>query len=156
MENSLAIPFFKRQKFHKNYLKVTAFIVGSFGPVFFLSSMLWSAEPARLTLDLLAWPVDGIQTFREPSTRFLSALTGGFLSGWGITIWFLSAKVYNKAPDETRLVILYGVMAWFIIDSSGSVASGNASNVLFNVFFFCIGTWPLWFKANDCSTTQDL
>lgn len=66
------------QKFHKFWLKITAFVIGSFGPVFFLGSMLSSSEPARWTLDFLSLPIDGIQNFEAPTTRFLSALTGGF------------------------------------------------------------------------------
>jgi hypothetical protein len=89
-------------KFHKFWLKVTAIIVGSFGPVFFLGTMIETMEPARLTLDILSWPIDGIPNYQSPDTRFLSALTGGFLLGWGVMIWFLSVWVYDKAPEAVR------------------------------------------------------
>lgn len=39
---------------HKSWLKVTAVVVGSFGPVFFLGSMSGTAFPAALTMDLLS------------------------------------------------------------------------------------------------------
>jgi hypothetical protein len=45
--------------FHKFWLKFTAIIVGSFGPIFVLGTMRATTEAARLTLDLLSWPVDG-------------------------------------------------------------------------------------------------
>jgi hypothetical protein len=76
-------------EFHKFWLKITAIVVGSFGPIFFLGTMASTSEPARLTLDLLSWPIDGATTYTSPDTRFLSALTGGFLLGWGVTIWLL-------------------------------------------------------------------
>ena len=63
---------------HKRWLKFTALVIGSFGPVFSLGSMTQTMQPARLTLDLLSWPLDGKTTFLHPDTRFLSALTGGF------------------------------------------------------------------------------
>jgi len=66
-------------KFHKFWLKITAIVVGSFGPIFFLGTMLSTSEPARWTLDVLSWTVDGIQNYKAATTRFLSALTGGFL-----------------------------------------------------------------------------
>jgi hypothetical protein len=66
------------QKFHKAWLKVTALIVGAFGPVFFLGTLAGTREPARLTLDLLSWPIDGATTYGSPDTVFLSALTGAF------------------------------------------------------------------------------
>ena len=113
-------------------------VVGSFGPVFFLSTMLGTAEPARWVLDLLAWPLDGAETFADPTTRFLSALTGGFLLGWGVLIWCLSGAAYDAAPEPIRKAVLTGLLAWSVLDSAGSIASGNASNVGFNVLIlFC-------------------
>ena len=136
-------------KSHKFWLKITAIVVGSFGPVFFLGSMLETMEAARLTLDILSWPLDGMTTYESPDTRFLSALTGGFLMGWGVMIWLLSVWVYDKAPEGVRRAVLFGVLSWFFLDSAGSIASGNASNVIFNVIFLLIGVGPLWLPAKD-------
>lgn len=133
--------------FHKFWLKVTAIVVGSFGPVFFLGTMASTMEPARLTLDLLSWPIDGATTYASPDTRFLSALTGGFLFGWGVMIWCLSMWVYDAAPEGVRRAVLAGVIAWFCLDSAGSIASGNASNAFFNVFVLLLAVGPLWRPA---------
>jgi hypothetical protein len=135
------------REFHKFWLKITAVVVGSFGPVFFLGTMTPTAEPARLTLDLLSWPIDGATTYASPDTRFLSALTGGFLLGWGVTIWCLSSWVYDAAPEAVRRTVLAGVIAWFVLDSAGSIASGNASNALFNVPVLLLAVGPLWRPA---------
>jgi hypothetical protein len=137
------------QKFHKLWLKVTALIIGSFGPVFFLGTMPSTLEPARLTLDILSWPLDGETTFASPDTRFLSALTGGFLFGWGVTTWCLSSWVYDAAPEGVRRAVLTGLVAWFILDSAGSIASGNASNAAINVLVLLLAVGPLWRPARS-------
>jgi len=134
-------------KFHKFWLKITAVVVGSFGPVFFLGTMLNTSEAARWTLDFLSFPVDGVQNFEAPTTRFLSALTGGFLFGWGVMIWCLSTMVYDKAPEFVRKSVLIGILAWFVLDSSGSIASGNVSNAFFNIIVLLIAVGPLWFPV---------
>jgi hypothetical protein len=134
---------------HKLWLKVAAVVVGSFGPVFFFGTMPETMEPARLTLDLLSWPVDGATTYASPDTRFLSALTGGFLLGWGVTLWCLSTWVYDLAPEPVRKAVLAGICSWFVLDSAGSIASGNESNALFNVAVLLIAAGPLWFPARD-------
>ena len=133
--------------FHKFWLKVTAIVVGSFGPVFFMGTMESTLEPARLTLDILSWPVDGATSFSANDTRFLSALTGGFLTGWGVMIWCLSTMVYDQAPEGVRRTVLTGVLAWFFLDSAGSIASGNSSNALFNVLVLLLAVGPLWRPA---------
>ncbi|NMR35533.1 hypothetical protein HIO71_15245 [Chryseobacterium aquaticum] len=132
------------QAFHKFYLKITAIVVGSFGPIFFLGTMLATSEPARWSLDLLSLPLDGLQNYEAPTTRFLSALTGGFLFGWGVCIWFLQKWVFDKAPNEVRKAVLAGLLAWFFLDSAGSVASGNVSNAFINILVLLIAVGPLW------------
>ncbi len=134
---------------HKFWLKITAIVVGSFGPVFFLGTMAATLEPARWTLDLLSWPLDGMTTYDSPDTRFLSALTGGFLLGWGVMIWCLSVWVYDAAPEGVRRAVLTGALSWFFLDSAGSIASGNASNALFNVLVLLLAVGPLWRPARE-------
>lgn len=136
-------------RFHKFWLKITAIVIGSFGPVFFLGTMLSSAELARWTLDLLSFPLDGVQDYDDPTTRFLSALTGGFLFGWGVMVWFLSTWVYDKAPEQVRKAVLIGVLSWFVLDSLGSITSGNTSNAFFNILVLLLAVGPLWKPAKE-------
>lgn len=147
-------PAFRTHSFHKFYLKITAVVVGSFGPVFFLGTMLATAAPASWTLDLLSWPLDGAQDFAATTTRFLSALTGGFLLGWGLMIACLSAWVYDKAPEPVRKSVLVGLLSWFVLDSAGSIASGNASNALVNILVLLLAVGPLWLPAKPSTPTN--
>ena len=135
--------------FHKFWLKITAIVVGSFGPVFFLGTMEGASEPIRWSLDLLAWPIDGSESYAAPTTRFLSALTGGFLFGWGVMIWCLSGAIYDAAPEATRRAVLTGLFAWFVLDSAGSITSGTASNAGFNVIVLLLAIGPMWMPASE-------
>jgi hypothetical protein len=138
-------------KLHKFWLKVTAVVVGSFGPIFFLGSMKATSEPARFTLDLLSWPLDGLTTFSSPDTHFMSAVTGGFLLGWGTMIWCLSTWVYDKAPEAVRKTVLVGLLAWFFLDGAGSIASGNTSNALFNIIVLAVAVGPMWRPVKEAA-----
>jgi hypothetical protein len=140
-------PRYRSHAFQKQYLKITAIVVGAFGPVFFLGSMLPTAEPARWTLDLLSWPLDGDQSYAAATTRFLSALTGGFLLGWGVTIWGMSGRLFDAAPELVRRVVLSGLLSWFFLDSAGSVVSGNTPNVVFNTLILLLAVGPLWWRV---------
>ncbi|MEZ4772415.1 MAG: hypothetical protein R3D00_04470 [Bacteroidia bacterium] len=111
--------------------------------------MLASSEPARWTLDFLSWPLDGLQNYEAPTTRFLSALTGGFLLGWGVCIWCLQKWVYDFAPEGVRKSVLVSVISWFLLDSAGSIASGNGSNAIFNVIVLLAAVGPLWKPAKS-------
>jgi hypothetical protein len=135
-------------RLHKHWLAVAAFVVGSFGPIFSLAAVSIADEPARWTLDVLAWPIDGLQLYTDGAMRFLSALTGGFLLGWGVTILCLRQWVYDAAPEPTRRTVVTGLMAWFVLDSVGSAAAGVPSNVAFNVVVLLLAVGPLWKPAD--------
>jgi hypothetical protein len=146
-KRSKKMKFIRSHKFHKFWLLVTALVIGSFGPVFFLGTMAATSEPARWTLDLLGWPLDGQQTYADPTLRFLSALTGGFLFGWGVMVWCLRQWVYDTAPEAVRRAVLTGILAWFLLDSAGSIASGTPSNAFFNILVLLLCVGPLWRSA---------
>jgi hypothetical protein len=134
---------------HRRWLWVTAFVIASFAPVFALGTMPGTSEPARLTLDILSWPPDGGTRWDHPDTRFLAALTGGFLLGWGVLVAALAAWVHPLAPEPVRRAVVTGLLGWFVLDSLGSWASGNTSNVLFNLLVLAVAVGPLWRPARD-------
>ncbi len=139
--------------FHKSWLKVSAIIVGGFGPVFFLGTMPATLEPARWSLDFLSWPLDGFPTYGSPEMHFLSALTGGFLFGWGVMIWCLSTWVYDAAPEAVRRTVLVSLLSWFVLDSAGSVTSGVSFNAIFNVLVLLFAVGPLWVPAQGSESS---
>ena len=134
---------FRTHQFQKAWLIVTAVVVGSFGPVFALATRQHNSGMAKWTLDLLNGPGGPAESFASGTTRFLSALTGGFLLGWGVTILLLRAWVYDLAPEPVRRSVVVGLIAWFILDSSGSIASGRPWNVLYNVIVLVTAIGPL-------------
>ncbi len=136
------------QRFHKFWLIITAIVVGSFGPVFSLGTKIQTSGLASWTLDVLSLSM-GTHNFEAPTTRFLTALTGGFLFGWGICILCLRNWVYDKAPNETRKAVVTCILCWFVLDSAGSIASGNAINAFFNIIFLLIAIGPLWRPAKN-------
>jgi hypothetical protein len=129
---------------HKNWLIVTSLVIGSFGPVFSLATRFSSAGPAKWTLDLLNGPGGNAMSYDNPTARFLTALTGGFLLGWGVMVLGLRHWVYDLAPDGVRKAVVAGMCSWFVLDSAGSIASGNPVNVLYNVVVLLMGVGPMW------------
>ena len=137
--------------FHKSWLVVTAIVVGSFGPVFTLATKQSSSGIANWTLDLLNGPGGVPVSFAAGTTRFLTALTGGFLLGWGVMILGLRAWAYDAAPEGVRRSIVVGLCAWFVADSAGSIASGNAWNAVFNIAVLVLAVGPMWLAAEATS-----
>lgn len=134
---------------HKFWLKVSGLAIGAFGPVLTLSTLPAFNEPARWSLDLLTWPLDGFPSYESPEIWFLAALTGGFLVGWGVMVWCLSIWVYDLAPEPVRRTLVVSVCSWFVLDSLGSITSGNWPNAIWNILVLLLIVGPLWRPATD-------
>jgi hypothetical protein len=133
---------------HRNWLIVTAIVIGSFAPVFALATRVSTSGPARWTLDLLNGPGGTRQSYEPATARFLTALTGGFLLGWGVMVLALRQWVYDAAPEGVRKSVVAGLCAWFLLDSTGSFASGNPWNVFYNVIVLLLAVGPMWRPAS--------
>lgn len=137
------------QEFQKFWLRITAIVIASFAPVMFLGSMTATSAPLQFTIDLLGLPLDGLPVYGDPASRFLAAIMGGLLLGWGATIWCLQSWVYDAAPEGVRRTVVVSLCLWFVLDSAGSVLSGHASNVLFNLGILAVGIGPLYRPARS-------
>lgn len=140
--------------FYKLWMKISAVVILGGAPLLSLGAIPEFSEPARWAVDLLSWPLDGSATFSGGDTRLLSAILGGVLMGWGVLIWALSVWVYDSAPEGVRKCVLTSLICWFVLDSAGSIASGNASNALFNLLFFLVAVGPLWRPVRQDAVAQ--
>ncbi|PIB38284.1 hypothetical protein [Maribacter sp. 4G9] len=136
-------------KTHKFWLKVTAISIITYAVLFFLGTVHQTDKAIEVVLDISSWPIDELQNYDAKSTVFLSALLGGILFGWGILIWFLSSKIYDIAPEQTRKIVLISLVCWFVIDGLGSIFSGNSNNVIANIFLILVLVGPLWTPVKE-------
>ena len=135
--------------FHKFWLKISALVIAGFWPFLFLGTMPALNEPARWGLDLLSWPLDGFPSYQSEEIWFLSALTGSFLLGWGVMVWCLSIWVYDEAPEGVRRTSVVSTLSWFVLDSAGSITSGNWPNALWNIGVLLLVIGPMWRPPTD-------
>ena len=99
--------------------------------------------PTLWLFDLAVFPLDGTQSLQGAEQRVLCAITGGLMVGLGVLMWLVTTEVLVTHPSLARSLILKSIVAWFVVDSSMSVAAGVPLNVLGNVGFLLMFTLPL-------------
>ncbi|SMD14548.1 hypothetical protein [Rhizobium sp. RU36D] len=130
------------------WLKLTsAFLIG-FGLIVALGAHPATALPATLLADLVFWPFDGSQSLAAPETRVFAAISGGVMVGWGTMMWLVVSRLLPRDPALARLLLIEGTLAWFVVDSTGSYASGALLNVMLNVVLMLAIAVPAW-KLTD-------
>ncbi len=138
-----------RQETTVLWLKAGSGITIFFGLLIAVASIPAAGAPVQVLADLIFFPVDGAQTVSAPETRLMNAIGGGVMTGWGIMLWMLAAKLYPREPALAKQMIITSIVAWFVVDSTGSVMSGAPLNALFNVSFLLIFCVPLWLGSRQ-------
>lgn len=126
------------------WLKFACICVIGFGLLGVLAAVPALSGATRLFIDLAFWPVDGSPGAPTPESNLLWAILNGIVIGWGVLLWQVTTRVYDKSPDIGRTMILTSIGTWFVVDSAGSVAAGAPVNALMNTIFLLLFFIPLW------------
>ena len=127
----------------RTWLKASALIVILAGLVYALGAVPPLSGLAALSTDFALWPVDGQQTLAGEEARLLCGVLGAVMAGWGVMLWLVADRLYPRDPQLARLMILAGVGTWFVLDSAASLIVGAPLNLVFNIAFLALFTWPL-------------
>lgn len=126
------------------WLKIGSALTVFFGALVAAAAVPALSGPVQFLADLIFFPLDGLQSVAAEETRLINAIGGGVMVGWGLMLWMLSTQLFPKEPAIAGKIIMTSIIAWFVIDSIGSVLAGAPLNVLGNTSFLLIFCLPLW------------
>ena len=124
-------------------LKFASALIIGFGVVVAMAAYPPTAGITRFLLDLIKWPLDGAQDISSPEIRFLCAVSGGVMVGWGVLLWLVVTRLYPKEPALVRTMILASIGIWFVVDSTASILAGASLNALLNIAFLVLFVLPV-------------
>lgn len=127
--------------------------------IFGFYSILWGIAPyesinfpSRLILDSLDWPIDRLSTQLDKNTMLLSAIGAGLLGAIAIFLGGIVAPAIKEGNKSITRIAIIAMIVWYVIDGTGSIASGAASNVVFNSIYLAVILTPLLWKDVNEST----
>lgn len=132
-------------------LKAASAVVMAFGLIVAMAAHPATGGVASLLADLLFWPINGHPTLDAPAARLLAAIGGGVLIGWGVLLWHVAVEVLPANPALAARLVRSSLIAWFAVDSIGSIAAGAPLNAALNILFLAAFLWPLSRAQADVS-----
>ena len=124
-------------------IKYVSYLLIVFAAVWGLAAFPPVDGPARMLVDLIDWPLgDGSPAWGR-SVMWLSSIGAGMLMGWSIMFLFIVVPAVERGDKQIIRASIIALVAWFVIDSAGSVASGVTSNAIFNVVMLVLLAGPL-------------
>ncbi len=123
-------------RFWQGWLVVWCAAVAVFGLVLISAAFAATDAPARAVLTLL-----GNTDPMTPVLRFALALMGAVSLGWSATIYAIVVTAGANARAWQLLTL--GMVTWYVIDSSLSVATGFRLNAVSNTVFITAFLLPI-------------
>ncbi len=125
-------------------LKFAAVVTVVTGLFFAVASTGPTDAVLRQLLDLVFFRLGDGPAELEDSHHLVNAILGGVMVGWGVSMWLIVDRLLRLAPREVGRLLFVGLISWFVVDSTGSVASGGWLNAVpLNVGFLAMFLVPL-------------
>lgn len=124
-------------------LKIASAALIGLGGVVAMAAHPATAGATGLIADLVFWPLDGSPGLDQPATRLLAAIGGGVMVGWGAMLWLVATRLLPTDATLAGSLIRTSAIAWFVVDSVGSIVAGAPLNAALNVGFLALFLVPL-------------
>ena len=123
------------------FLSVVVMIAGLCFAIIFPYFMPQAIEPffTEITGGVFADLTQAEVTFHN----LLSAVIGGTLFGWGLMIGLMSYRLMKVPEDWIWSVITISVIAWYILDTLGSLLASSSLNILLNTSILILALPPI-------------
>ena len=129
-------------RWQRIWLRIGAAAMMGFGAVTALGALPSTNGALVVLADLLVWPFNGAETAAATETRLLAAISGGLMIGWGVLFWSLAGAALDRVPDLVPGLVRRSILAWFAVDSLGSLAAGVPLNIVGNLGFLAVFLIP--------------
>lgn len=127
----------------KTWMTVWCWAVGLFGLALAGAGLEATDGPARLLFGIIGDPAD---FHLDDQARFTIALMGAVTLGWAMTM-AAAIRAANQLGAAGRPLwrgLTGGLLVWFVIDSSLSIATGYPLNAASNTLILATWLLPLW------------
>lgn len=130
-------------EFRAKFMQLNAITFIVFGLVWGLAPYVSINLPSRFIIDLLDWPLDNLSAQLSRDVMWLTSIGAGLTIAFSIFLYGVVAPAIKHNDKNIIRTTIIATTAWFIIDSTGSIVSGVASNAFFNSLFFVLLMIPL-------------
>jgi F0F1-type ATP synthase assembly protein I len=131
------------------FLKLASLVFIFFGGLSALAVIPILSGPQKFLGELIYLDFDGSITIQTQAELLLTSILGGILVGFGVLLWQLVDKFYQSSPKEVARVIVIGLSAWYVVDTTASIISGAPFNLVLNAGLLGMFLVPLYLSKQS-------
>ena len=129
------------------------FVVGVFVSVFGVMMAFLSGTPLfdlfNRQIDPAFWGKNAIDDGTRQFQRWVYGVWGATIAGWGIILTYIVRYPFSRKERWSWNCLVFGLLVWFILDTSLSVVYKVYFNAVFNTTLLIVAGLPLVFTRKE-------
>lgn len=131
--------------FWQRWLLIVGIIITVFGIVMVLISGTPLFDLFNQQIDPAFWGMNAVDNAAKQFQQWIYGVWGATIAGWGIFVTNIARYPFNKKERWARNCIVWGLVVWFVLDTSLSFFHKVYFNVAFNTALFVLIMLPVIF-----------
>ncbi len=135
--------------FWQRWLLVVGLTIALFGIVMAFVSGTLLFDPFNRQIDPAFWGTNVVGDIARQFQQWIYGVWGATIAGWGIFVTYIARYPFNKKERWAWNCIVFGLVVWFVLDTSLSFFHKVYFNVAFNMGLFVLAILPVVFTRKD-------
>jgi len=135
--------------FWQRWLFVVGIVIAVFGIVMALFSGTPLFDVFNRQIDPAFWGMNAVSDVAKQFQQWIYGVWGATIAGWGIFVTYIARYPFKSKERWSWNCLVFGLLIWFVLDTSLSVFYKVYFNVAFNTVLFILAMLPIMFTRKD-------
>jgi len=135
--------------FWQRWLLVVGVVVSVFGVMMALLSGTPLFDLFNRQVDPAFWSTNAIDDVARQFQRWIYGVWGATIAGWGIILTYIAHYPFNRKERWSWNCLVFGLLVWFVLDTSLSVFYKVYFNAVFNTTLLILAGLPVVFTRKE-------
>ncbi len=141
--------------FWQRWLLVVGWLITLFGIAMALVSGTSLFDLFNRQIDPAFWGTNAVGEIARQFQQWIYGVWGATIAGWGIFITYIARYPFHRKERWAWKCLVFGLIVWFVLDTSLSFIYKVYFNVVFNMGLFVLAMLPVVFTRKDFAQPRE-
>ena len=141
--------------FWQRWLLVVGIVVAGFGVLMALLSGTPLFDLFNRQIDPAFWGANAVDGAARQFQQWVYSVWGATIAGWGIILAYVARYPFSRKERWARNALAFGLLVWYVLDTSLSVIHSVYFNVVFNTSLLILVMLPVVFTWKEFTQPRE-
>lgn len=135
--------------FWQRWLLFVSIIISVFGVMMVFLSGTPLFDVFNRQIDPAFWGASAVENVSKQFQHWMYGVWGATIAGWGVILTYIAYYPFNRKERWSWNSLVFGLLIWFVLDTSLSALYKVYFNVIFNTILLVLAGLPVVFTKKE-------